>query len=673
MPAAAQTAIFEHGFAVVERDAAPPSAMRDFYRGLAARELPIALTVDALAELVHVAVYAAMAEVEQREFEGGLHELLSHLGPRFDALARNPSIDLGRAVRIARGIVAVTRALLDDASPPSDLATEVNEEVRRVREGRGRERGATARESVLLRVPIEYRAPGGGAIDPERRKLQDAVTWLARAPLVLAGRDLPRGPSVSVATARDHTRAALLFAYALHPKVDAEAAATFDRLDALQTFLIGPADDWSPSELGALAAHERVDVTDLAAIADVARIDRVRRAATRRYRARLHDGGGSRTWVEALEMPKDLRERRFAPPTSRLLGARLTLDGIVQQLLVHPAVGAYRGNQSVFTVTRGKRTLPRALDLAAVMGSADAHDALHEEGDDAYEGYDAALKRLIERRPPENEVLRHASVYLSSLDLVSAILTTSAGDAVVPGAKDPLYRRRLLECALVSYTSLRADFSRGGRAQSRAIPTPTAIEPRPALVVVEPHLEALARMVALVRQVQNGLTAYRALGDRFGVKIVAIAERLLTTAFEVALLTANGAAPSQEQRDQLATIPGWLEELEGMSRAEEVRFVEAHVDLATRRALVLGRGKVREIAVALRDPTTRRLVLAFGAASTHHEIAVERDEVLDDAEWQARVDRNALPRAAWTAAYRFAGPCPSAGVRDCTPASEVKP
>lgn len=670
----AKRALATRGFAVVARPGVPPASMSVLYKSLAASGLPLLVTLDALTDAVHAALLAGLAEVELGNVTPLVSRLLGRVGARFEALAKDPSsnADLARPLRMARGIVVVAQLLLDPRTPvAADLEADAREEVRRILAAKG------PAESALLDVPIDYAAlrPVAGA-DPGHESAARALAWLSAAPLMLAARDEALGPNVNVSTARDATRAALLFAHALHPRVDAEAALEWQKLDALEQFLVGPSDDWSPPELGALAEASGLDVTRLADVVNVVRVDKVRHAAMAAFRARVHDGGGSLAWVDAPPTSKDVRENRFVAryvaASARVFGARVGLDAVTQQALVHPVVGAYRGSRSVSTLADGRRVLSRPLDFAAVLGSTAAREALSESGDDAFDGFDATLRKLVDRRPDERESTRHASVYLSGLDLVSGLLSGSAADVSVPASAHAEYKKRALETALVWHATLRHDFAGAGR---RAVGAPHPKTPPSdagsPVVLVEPHPEAIGRMVSLVRQLSRGLTAYKALDPKGNAaKVVDAAERLLTLAFQSALLMANGLPPSDEQARALSGFVGDLEALEEAAGSGEARVVDLHVDLGTSRVLASGTGAPEVLAVVVREPRNGSLIVAFGGASRHLELTHPRSERVDDGEWRTRILRRSVPFPSWSASFHFAPPTrPSDDDGGATPAA----
>ncbi len=656
----AKRAVASRGFVVVARPGAPPASMGALYNSLEASGVPLVVTLDVLADVVHAALVAGLAEVEVANVTPIVTRLATRLGARLETLTKDGNPELARPLRMARGIVLVAQALLDPRTPiPGELEADVREEVRRVMAAKG------AAVSALLDVPIDYAAarPVAGA-DPGHEPAARALGWLSLAPMMLAARDDALGPNVTVSNARDATRAALLFAHALHPRVDAEAALEWQKLDGLAQFLIGPSDDWSPPELGALAEKSGLDVTKLGDIANVVRVDKTRHAAMAAFRARVHDGGGSLTWVDAASASKEVRESRFVSryvaASTRLFGSRVGLDAVSEQALVYPVVGPYRGNRSVGTLAGGRRVLSRPLDFAAVLGSTAAREALASDGDDAFEGFDATLRKLVDRRPDERESTRHASVYLSGLDLVAGLLAGSAADASSPASAHAEYKKRALETALAWHLTLRHDFAGPGR---RAVAPPRMTRPSAdagaPLVLVEPHPEAIGRMVALVRQLSHGLMAYKAIDPKStGSKVIADAERILTTAFQSALLMANGLPPSDEQSRALARFVGDLGALEEAAGSGDARVVDLHVDLGSGRALAAGTGAPEVLAIVLRDPRSGGLVLTFGGASRVVELTRPRSERLDDAEWRARLLRRSVPFPSWSSSFHFAPPAP---------------
>ena len=645
--------LLERGFVILDRPNAP-TTMGALYTSLAQRGQRSLITLDALSEVVHLAVSAALADVERTEIAAQLPALLARTAEKLETLTRGAPTDRARALHMARGIVWVALSLLGEGGVPADLDAEVKDEVRRVKE-----RVEPRRSPLLGGATVDYQAARSDAASPEAERLADALVWLERAPLVLFGAEAGPGPGMSTQVARDATRAALLLAHVKDARVDAASAAAWARLENIERFLVGPTDDWSPTDLAALAAMRGLDVAQLAHIDDVTRIDRLRRAAQEAFRARLHDGGGT---LEALAVKADAapKEERYSTrsvaPTARFLGARLTLDGVVQQALVYPTVGAYRGSLSIRTAHGGRRILSRPLDLGAVLGSDVARAALKADGDDDFEGFDRALRSLVERRPAASEASRHASVYLSMLDLVSSVLGPSAADAALPAAAHREHMARVLELTVATHATARRDFTVRGRRLTHVLVEPAAEAWGPTLLV-EPHPEAIARMVAVVRQLMRGLGAYGVMksGSPTG-RLVTSAERLLTLAFQAALLAANDLPPSEEDQRRLATFASWLWSLETATGAAAPRGLEVHVDHGSGRALAEGTGKIGELWMFVRDPASKKLTLVVGAATTHHEVVRSKADRLRELAWREAVNKGELPRATWTTGYRFATP-----------------
>src|SRR5262249_31984447 len=156
---------------------------------------------------------------------------------------------------------------------------------------------------------------------------------------------------VNVGVARSHARAALLLARFLVFEVDAEAAYAWHRLASVAGFAGGASDDLAPRDIAEAAGEVGIDVRDAPSLVDTAKSDRLR-PTLRPYRAPPLDDGGA---------------HRLA--SVRLLPARATADAELLQALVSPRLP-------------GRRS-PRALDVAAWLGSDDARAVLHDAHEDA--------------------------------------------------------------------------------------------------------------------------------------------------------------------------------------------------------------------------------------------------------------------------------------------------
>jgi len=351
----------------------------------------------------------------------------------------------------------------------------------------------------------------------------------------------------------------------------------------------------------------------------------------------------------------------------RLLGGAASADGELLQALVYPSIGALTPTEHPPATARdGVRALPSALDVAAWLGSPDARTALHEAGDDAYVGYDAALAARIQKRAPADSLARHASLFASGLDAIATWIDPSAADVTLPGAHRAAFGRRKIEVGLAAWTELRHDagtFTRLPLAASGAADPAHTVTPT-VTAFVEPHPEVIAKLVALVRQAERGFRALGAIKDASPADaVLREVDGILGAALTAALREANDEPLTSTEAEALASIPARIVSLEARvaatGSADVPLAIDVHTDLAPARALEEATGDVDEIYMVLAEPKTHTLVLAVGASVSHYELVQPAALRLTDTSWRARLQSgNAPPRDAFTSSYLT--PAPSA-------------
>lgn len=643
---AGRAGFLQNGFAVARLT--PPRAPGAFYVDLRERNVPYVVTFDALLHVAHLGVDRALADLEERVIARDLPVLLERIAARLDIESVKVGPDLLPGFRIARGLVAVARGLLGSAAP-TDLAPLVKEELALARARAG------LRTSPVLGVRVDYTLfppePGGG--------VRDALAWLALAPLAVVARSEAEGAPVDVGEARAHTRAAMLLARAVDPAVDAQSHELHARLARVGRFVAGPSDDVGLTDLGDAARRVGADLRDPAVIANVAKVDRVRAELRSRAPVAAFDGAGG------------VRARRDAGPRAtpvglaglsvRVLGFAATEDARALQSLVFPMVGESSREPPPITATVGVRALPTALDVGALLGAPDARALLHETGDDAYAGYGASLDRLAQLRAPAGAPERHASFHASMLDALSVYLAPSAADRLQSYGQSPLHARRKLEAALVGWTLLRHDLRGSSRAKVTELPRIVRNLSRtpPPAAFVEPHPEALARLLGALAQLQRGLGALGAIPKgSSGGEVLREAIAIVSAAYELSVAMANDETFSPAASITLGELPSKIAELEALVGPEVAAPVacDVHTDLAAGRALVEATAPVDEALFALRDPGSPKVVVAVGVALPHLELIHPVSLRMSDARWRARLDAEpelAASRPAWARAYRF--------------------
>jgi hypothetical protein len=588
--------------------------MGAFYMDMREQRVPYVVTLDALAFAVHVAFERALAEVEDTVLGPDLDVFVAELETRLTAEQKGAGVEVGEALRLARGILAVARGLASDGTlaPPPDLAPVVAQEIARVNAHAG------PSASPLLGAPIDYgrfAVPRGAARPGSFR----ALTWLATAPLLFVAQSEAPGAMVGVATSRVHARTAMLLARVTERDFDPAIHASWSRISRLLTFVWGPSDDLAPGELVDLATALNVTVEDPKHVANVVTVDRLRHRAARGREPLLFDGAGA---------------PGRAGIGMRLFGAFAAPDSVALAALA-------RAHES---------KIPQALDLAVWIGAPEARAMLHEAGGDGLAGYDAALARAVAARPGDDAPSRHASVYGSLLDVVMTWLAPVDEAA----RASPVAQRASVESALAAWTYARHDAQplsrpRPPRAPHAAKELQVTGAPLPAFVEAAP--EVIARLVATVGQMRRGLGAIGGLpATSPGMVTLAEVDDMLRVTLRVATRGANDEALSSEDLAALASLParfGRLEDPGDDGGAAMVPLVaELYVDAAADRVLSTATGLVEPAVMVVREPATGRLMVAVGAHVGHRELVEARGQRSTDASYRARIRGEIRPAPA---------------------------
>jgi hypothetical protein len=619
------------GLVVIGSADASRSRMGAFYMEIREQRVPYVVTLDALAYAVHVAVERALAEVDDAVLAPELDALTAKLDVRLAAEQKGAGVEVGEALRLARGIVAVARTLASDGAvvPAGELGPEVAQEITRIMAHTGR---AT---SALLGVRLDYTrfaVPSAAARPGSYR----ALAWLASAPLVLVAQSEARGAAVGVATSRLHARAAMLLSRVVEREGDPAIHASWSRISRLLAFLWGPSDDVAPGELADLATALGVTLEDPKHVANVVTVDRLRKRAAHGRAPLVFDGAGT---------------AGAAGVAMRLFGGHAPADSVALTTMAAAHEAA----------------MPSSLDLAVWIGAPEARASLHESGGDTFAAYDGVLARAIAARPGEDAPSRHASVYGSLLDVVTTWLAP-AHDS--PRAQaSPAAKRAAIESALAAWTYARHAAHPLARAKPpHAARTPKELQVSGAALpaFVEPAPEVIARMVATLAQMRRGLAAIAALpATSPAMTTLAEVEDILRVAMRVASRTVDDDAVSAEDTAALASLPARLARLddptEGVTSSMVPLVAEIFVDASGERVLSSATGLVEPAAMIVREPSTGRLMVAVGAHVAHHELVEPRAHRTTDATHRARfhgekahVAEASPPRAAYVSGFRLA-------------------
>ncbi|MDB5219548.1 MAG: hypothetical protein JWO86_7475 [Myxococcaceae bacterium] len=599
----------------------PPAArlgMGAFYMEMREQRVPYVITLDALAFAVHVAFERALAEVEDLVLGPDLDVFAAELERRLFAEQKGAGVEIGEALRLARGIVAVARGLASEGTlaPPPDLGPVVAQEIARITAHAG------PKTSLLLGAPIDY-----GRFSVPRSAGRPgafrALAWLATAPLLLVAQSEVPGAVVGVGTSRLHARTAMLLARVSEREFDPAIYTSWSRISRLLAFVWGPSDDLAPGEIAELATALNFTLDDPKHAANVVTVDRLRHRAARGREPLLFDGAGA---------------PGRAGIGMRLFGTHAPPDSVALAALA----------------TAHESRLPQALDLAVWIGAPEARAMLHEAGGDGLAGYDAVLSRAVAARPGDDAPARHASVYGSLLDVVMTWLapvtpatpvTPAAPVTPAEDAPSPAAQRATVESALAAWTYARHDAQPLSRPRPPRVPhaakeLQVTGAPLPAFVEAAP--EVIARLVATVGQMRRGLAAIGGLPPTSAAMVtLAEVDDILRVALRVASRGANEEALTSEDTAALASLParfGRLEDPGDEGAPAMVPLVaELYVDAASDHVVSTATGLVEPAVTVAREPGTGRLVLAIGAHVAHRELVEARGQRSTDASYRARI------------------------------------
>lgn len=637
---AAQARLRETGI-FVERGEAHDARVGALYMKARADKAPYVITLDALFALAIDAYSAAIADAEANLIEPGMKAVVPLVDERLAGEQRSVRSDTAAAYALARGILGVARTLLDKTwVAEGSTAPLVKAEVQRITAHIG------PASSELLGRTVDYGLfdVQGGLTGDDHVAAFRARTWLSEAAMVLAVR-APAKPPVDVTTQRTHARAAMLLTHALSPELDVKAAQAWAQVADVEGFLFGAPDDWDPRLFARLATDAQVDLRDGGTFVNVAKVDQLRlRAGAAEGRSRINDLALALPGSSELESPI---------VSFRFFGASAPPDSVALAKLVAPRIGSHFGTTQPFTLRDGERTLPTALDLAAVVGSVDAREILHETGDDAYERFEAVLGALASKALPPEPPARHRTPYLSFLDALSVYLAPSTEDVAQPTSVGSAWRRRKVATAVAAWARLRHATLPFGGSRAREVIDDTSPSNESTVGFVEPHPEALARLLGTTRQLHRGLLALHGIQRASATDVLLERlEALLLDAFDVALRESGGSALGAKDQHALDGMPQAIANLEkrlGRPLATP-QIAVVHADVAGKRFLEVGSGFVEEERLVLRQPGAQAPTVFVGASVPF----IERAQSLrtTDATFRSQLEKTRGPTPPWQRVFR---------------------
>jgi hypothetical protein len=354
----------------------------------------------------------------------------------------------------------------------------------------------------------------------------------------------------------------------------------------------------------------------------------------------------------------------------RFMGQRFIPDSYMMGKLVYPSVGdPTRDDMFTYVMTPGGpiRGFPRGLDVMAVLGSKRARALLHELGDDAYAhtgkvpSYDEALDALKKEYASLKAEDWNRNLYWSWLYALQPLLA-EYGNGYPTFMTTEAYRTKSLNTALASWAQLRHDTILYAK-QSYTMFTPTSgpIPKPPIHGYVEPLAEFYARLLALSRMTNQGLTEMKVLDKAAKTRLTEfekILERLLA-------ISEKELLDKKLTDDDYGYIERFAEQLErvvvppnakGESQAMKTTLVaDVHTDQNSGAVLEEATGYVDLGVFVYRQPDGT-LALGAGPVLSYYEFKHPKADRLTDEKWRDVLGgkvKDTKPPAPpeWTKAY----------------------
>jgi hypothetical protein len=669
-----------NGFAVL-----PGAGNEDIvepYKDLKQRGVPLFVTADTLLHLYHVQFDETLKDIEEREFYKDIvalaEALLGQLGGMTPP-ADNEDFRDARQKALTYFAIGL-KALKPEAKLPGQVAAkDVDQVLAKMAEHEGFWSDPSTAETdwPLFRYAEDFSqyVPRGHYTRSEiLKKYFVGMMWFGRMTFLLKG-DRVHGPDdepalVSVPESNRQTLAAALLTRLLDRAVlpdGRKAAAVWERIYAVTSFYVGLADDLGMEEYRAAIAKVCGAALDLAALADPQKLTQLKAELARNKPPAIYSGTGAQGTFDEPSADK-LLEALNKSMGFRLMGQRFVPDSYMMGKLVFPTVGEpTRDGMFTYVMTDSGpiRGFPRGLDVMALLGSRRARDPLHELGDDAYAGsrkalsYEDALTALRKEYARLADADWNRNLYWSWLYALKPLLA-EYGAGYQTFMTTTAYRTKSLTTALASWAQLRHDTILYAKQSYTMVREAAAVVDPPKAVegYVEPLPDFYARLLALARMTNQGLSEMKVLDERAKNRLDAfekLLERLLAHSEKELRneeLTEADYAFIRDFGENLESVAVPPDPGTGQSQSMKTTLVaDVHTDQNTQQVLEEGTGYVDLGVFSYRQPDGR-LVLGAGPVLSYHEFKHPMKDRLTDEKWRDLLKGKESPaRPEWTAEY----------------------
>jgi hypothetical protein len=601
------------GFAVV------PGEARLFHHVYGYNEYvpyPVFVTTDSAFHAWHLAFDKVLRDVEEEALLPALERLVGRLVENSRAQRGElAGTELAESAdRAAQFYEAAATVLELDVGPIGALATEevalIMEHLRYTSSPITSFQSCEVSESPANCVDYSlYKPRGHYTRSPDLERYFRAMSVLGQGAFFLDANSLRLGALAARALLQDDA-----------------AFADWQRIYEPTAFLVGAADDYTPSELA--AAIDGVSpggLDDPLPLADDELVESVA--------GQLRNARAVGINPEAASV--------------RIMGVRFTVDSYIIDQLVEPSVA--------------NRFVTSVRDVAAAFGSDWAYRSLEADGYTDYARYDEQLSDLRDAVSDRTAQDWGRTVYDSWLYAIEPTWAPN-GPAFPDFMQTEAWAAKSHQTGFGSYTELKHDtilytkqaIAEGGNGEPPPPPRHW-VEPDPVV------FERLGGAAALLRE---GLSARDLIDDRNRTTLEAVEDEMAFLA-RVARAELRSEAPTTEENARLQSFGGWLELIwlntsdldrlgEDGGPDEDAALVADIMLSATEGALEVATGRIDRIVVIV--PSDAGFQVAMGGTYSFYEFWQDPSNRLTDEEWRALLQsEGAPPRPEWTGVFLAGG------------------
>jgi len=632
---------------VVNVDHQQRYSMAAAYFAVFTRDLPVLITTDSVLHALHRSYDAILMELEMSELTATLsatleksHEALRRAKlttPKLQASAG----DVDLYLTVARNLLTEKNAAAtwNDALPVPSLFG--NDD--RVRLSLDKIASLQFQESELYggRRSIDYsqfKARGHYTKLPELSRYFRAMIWLGRADtgFVLAPPDKNSGLQ---ADAERELRSAALLASVVEQSGE---LGRFEAMGHTVDFLVGSSDNLTIKQL--LKALREAGVRDPSALEQTGSVVALQQ--------KLALAGRQQIRSQVLTPPQNAEQAAVPPSLFQLFGQRFLLDSFALSRLVYDSIW--------FKGEKVERVMPTGLDVMAALGSDEATRLLRPELESFhYSSNLLAVRRTIDDLAPAELEQNVASLWLDSLRKLDDVPAQGHFPEVM--RRTPFLRKQL-QTQLASWAELRHDtvlYAKQSYTAGILCEYPEGY--------VEPYPEFFARLALLTERAGQRLAALNTNTNGSGyAKFLAnfsttmkYLEVLARKELEAKPFTVPERAYLKKTIDERGggcggpSYDGWYARLfyGGSPEHWEPTVTDVHTDPTSERVLQEGVGDANFIVLAVDNQKDRAVYV--GPVYSYYEFTHEASDRLTDEQWQALIERQALPArpAWWTSAF----------------------